>query len=269
MEDIAVGIAGCAGRTGVALLREILAREGCRLAGGSVRPGSPAEGRDLGEIAGPGPLGRAATADAESLFSEARVVIDFTVPGAAARHAKLAARNGTALVVGTTALDAAAKRALDEAASSVPVLEGANMSLPVNFLIEAVRQAAERLGPEYDVEILDLHNWDKQDAPSGTALELGRAVAAGRGVALDEVALRGRDGHTGKRPKGAIGFATLRGGDVAGENTVLFVGQGERLELGHRTWDRSVYARGALTAALWLAADRPPGLYAMRDVLGH
>ena len=172
-----------------------------------------------------------------------------------------------ALVIGTTGLDVAQAQAVKQAAKQVPIMWAPNMSLAVTLLTNLVEDVARRLGADYDIEILEMHHRDKIDAPSGTALALGRAAAAGRGVDLDSVAQRVRDGHTGARRSGDIGFATLRGGDVAGEHTVSFAAIGERLELSHRATSRQVFARGAVTAAKWVAG-KEPGLYDMKDVLG-
>jgi 4-hydroxy-tetrahydrodipicolinate reductase len=262
-----IGIAGCAGRMGRMLLRTVLDAPGAELAGGIERPGHPTLGQDLGTVAGGEPLGFSVTDDAAALFATADVVIDFSAPAAALTHAGLAARHGTALVVGTTGLAADHRSALEQAAESVPVVVAANMSVGVNLLLGLTRLLAEVLGPDFDIEIVEMHHRQKVDAPSGTALALGEAAAAGRGIALGDAAVRVRDGHTGPRPTGAIGFATLRGGDVIGEHTVIFAGEGERLELTHRAASRSVFASGAIRAALW-CEGRAPGLYTMRDVLG-
>ena len=259
-----IGIMGCGGRMGKLLIAEVLATPGAVLAGGTT---ASAAGRDLAEIAGLPAIGIAGTADAEAVIGACDVVIDFTTPAATARHAAAAARLGTALVIGTTGLDGAAHAAIDAAAAAVQVVAAPNMSLGVNLLLGLVEQVARRLDAGYDIEIVETHHRHKVDAPSGTALGLGLAAAAGRGVELDAVAIRSRDGHTGPRPVGSIGFAALRGGDVVGDHTVMFAGEGERLELTHRAGDRRIYARGAVRAALW-TVGRSAGLYGMRDVLG-
>ncbi|HZS84817.1 MAG TPA: 4-hydroxy-tetrahydrodipicolinate reductase [Stellaceae bacterium] len=267
MSATRMGILGCGGRMGRMLIAEIAATPGCAVAGGAEAPGSDMVGRDLGELAGLPPLGIAAGSDRAALFAASDVVIDFTVPAATVAHAALAAEQGRALVIGTTGLDPAQGAAVAQAARRAPIVWAANMSLAVTLLLDLVESAARRLGPDYDIEVLEMHHRHKVDAPSGTALALGKAAAAGRGVALDSVAQRVRDGHTGPRRSGDIGFATLRGGDVAGEHTVIFATAGERLELGHRATSRQVFARGAVHAARWLVA-KPPGLYDMKDVLG-
>ena len=262
-----IGITGCAGRMGRMLLQTVLATEAASLAGGMERPGHPALGEDLGTLAGAQPVGIAAGEDAATLFAASDVVIDFSAPAAVLTNAPLAAAHRTALVVGTTGLGAEHKAALAAAAATVPVVVAANMSIGVNLLLGLTRRVAGILGPEWDIEIVEMHHRHKVDAPSGTALALGEAAAEGRGAVLDEAEVRVRDGHTGPRPAGAIGFATLRGGDVVGEHTVIFAGEGERLELTHKAASRSVFAAGAVRAALW-CEGRAPGLYAMSDVLG-
>ena len=263
MAEIGIGIAGCAGRMGRALVTEVVGTAGARLAGGT---DSSAAG-DLGELAGLGRLGIAAGTDPEALFAAADVVIDFTTPAATLRHAAIAGRTGKALVIGTTGLNAAEAETIKAAARTAPIVWSPNMSLGVNLLLGLVEQVARTLGPEYDIEVLEMHHRLKRDAPSGTALGLGEAAARGRQVALAEAAVRSRDGLVGIRPEGSIGFAALRGGDVVGDHTVIFAGPGERLELTHKAADRRIYARGAMRAALW-AAGQAPGLYGMKDVLG-
>ncbi len=262
-----IAVVGCAGRMGQMLVREITADGQAELAAATERAGSPAIGRDAGVLAGQEPAGVIVTADPAAAFAAAQAVIDFTVPSAVPLHAGLAALHGSALVIGTTGLGPAEDAAIDDAAKSVPVVQAPNMSLGINLLCGLVERVARTLGPAFDIEIVEMHHRHKVDAPSGTGLALGRAAAAGRGVGLDEAALRGRDGHTGVRPEGGIGFAVMRGGDVVGDHTVVFAGPGERLELGHRAGGRHIYAAGAVHAALWCAA-RAPGRYGMADVLG-
>lgn len=262
-----IGIAGCAGRMGRMLLQTVLATDGASLAGGIDRPGHEAVGVDLGTLAGTSAVGVVAGDDPAALFAASDVVIDFTAPASVLEHARLAAEQATALVVGTTGLEAVHRDALAHAGRTVPVVVAANMSVGVTLLLGLTRRVAELLGPDYDIEIVEMHHRHKVDAPSGTALALGNAAAEGRGVALADASVRVRDGQTGPRPAGAIGFATLRGGDVVGEHTVIFAAEGERIELTHRASSRTVFARGAVRAALW-CAGRPPGVYSMRDVLG-
>lgn len=262
-----IGIAGCGGRMGRMLLAEVLATPGATLAGGVERAGAEAVGRDLGELAGQKPLGMRAGDDAEALLAHADVLIDFTTPAATLDHAGLAAAAGKAVVVGTTGLDAVQGRALRKAAETIPLVWAPNMSLGVTLLMSLVEQVARALDPSYDIEILEMHHRHKVDAPSGTALALGRAAASGRDVALETVWQKTRDGVTGTRRAGDIGFATLRGGDVVGDHTVVFAGEGERLEITHKASSRQVFAKGAVRAALWVHG-KPPGLYSVRDVLG-
>ena len=263
---IGIGIAGCGGRMGRALVAAVAASQEARLAGATARSAA-LQGQDAGTLAGLDPLGAAIGEDAAALFAASDAVIDFTSPEATLHHAAIAARTGKALVIGTTGLTPADSDTIAAAAQHAPIVLAPNMSLGVNLLLGLVEQVARTLGPDFDIEILELHHRLKKDAPSGTALGLGQAAARGRGISLDEAAIRSRDGLTGARPEGAIGFATLRGGDVVGDHTVIFAGLGERLELSHKASDRNIYARGALRAALW-AAQQPPGLYGMKDVLG-
>ena len=212
-----------------------------------------------------GSLGRGD--DPAALAAQCEVLVDFSAPDALAANLEAALAAATPIVIGTTGLAAEHHQAIDRASTKIAVLQSANMSLGVNLLAHLVRRAAERLGGEWDVEIVEMHHRMKADAPSGTALLLGAAAAEARGVALDGVSDRGRDGITGARTPGHIGFAALRGGSVAGDHQVIFAGEGERIELGHRAESRDIFARGAVEAALWLAG-RPAGRYAMADVLG-
>lgn len=267
MADCRIGVVGCSGRMGQMLVREIVGTKGCAFAGGTEAPDSAALGRDAGEIAGVGPLQAKIGSDPAALFAAADAVIDFTSPKATLAHARLAAEAGKVLVIGTTGLTAADDAAIAEAARRAPIVRSPNMSLAVNLLEALVERVARSLGPDYDIEIFEIHHRHKVDAPSGTALALGEAAARGRNVKLGDVALRGRDGHTGARPSGGIGFASLRGGSEVGDHSVMFCGEAERLELTHKATGRQIYARGALRAAVW-ARGRAPGLYGMKDVLG-
>ncbi|MDB5408825.1 MAG: 4-hydroxy-tetrahydrodipicolinate reductase [Rhodospirillales bacterium] len=266
MSKTRIGVVGCAGRMGRMLIAEIAGSGDCIVAGGVEAPSSPNIGRDLGELAGIEPLGLAVGGDRAALFAASDVVIDFTVPAASVAHASLAAERGCALVIGTTGLDTAQAAALQAAAKRTPIVWAPNMSLGVTLMTDLVEHLARRLDAEFDIEILEMHHRHKIDAPSGTALALGQAAAAGRGIALDGVAQRTRDGQTGPRRSGDIGFATLRGGDVVGEHTVIFAAEGERVEISHRATSRRVFARGALRAARWVVG-KPPALYDMKDVL--
>ncbi len=262
-----IGVAGCAGRMGLMVVRHVMAAPGCTLAGAIERPGSPALGQDAARLAGLEPAGVPVNDDPLPLFAGCDAVIDFSMPAAVPALAALAAQGKTGYVVGTTGLDAAAEAALDKAARHTAVVQAPNMSLGVNLLMALVERVAATLGEAFDIEIVEMHHRHKVDAPSGTALALGRAAAAGRGVALDDHAVRVRDGQTGPRRAGDIGFATLRGGDVVGDHTAIFAGPAERLELTHKAGSRDIFAAGALRAALW-THGKPPGRYGMKDVLG-
>ena len=262
-----IAIAGAAGRMGQMLVREIAHTQGCSLAGAIEASGSNALGRDVGELAGAGAKGVKIVADGAAALAEAEALIDFTVPAATVAHAKLAVDKGVSMIIGTTGLDPQQTQAIHEAAKKVPIMWAANMAVGVNILLSLVEKTAAMLDPTYDIEIFEMHHRHKFDAPSGTALALGRAAAAGRKVDLEKVWRRSRDGHTGARPTGEIGFAALRGGEEVGVHTVYFAAAGERLELSHRSFSREGYAAGAVRAALWLKGKKP-GLYGMKDVLG-
>lgn len=263
-----IGVLGCAGRMGRAIIGEILRTDGCTLTGGTEVAGHSAIGQDLGALADVDDIGLKVHDNAPDLIGAADAIIEFSTPEATIRHAILAAEHGTAHVIGTTGLDAEAERLLREMATRTSIVWAANMSLGVNLLCGLAEQVARILGPEaFDIEIVEMHHRQKIDAPSGTALALGEAAARGRDVTLEDVADRGRDGITGARKSGAIGFAALRGGDVVGDHSVVFAGAGERIELTHRATDRGIYARGAVHAARWLEG-RAAGLYSMADVLG-
>tara|TARA_A100001037_G_scaffold101312_1_gene92268 strand:- start:11085 stop:11900 length:816 start_codon:yes stop_codon:yes gene_type:complete len=265
--EIKVGITGCAGRMGRALMWQVAEHERCALSGGSEHADSEAIGLDLGELAGLGTLGLTVSRDTRLVFETADVVLDFTSPSATAHHAEIAAATGTAWVAGTTGLAPKQEAAIVEAASKTAIVRAANMSVGVNLLLALTEQVANVLGPDFDIDVLEMHHRHKVDAPSGTALALGRAAAAGRGVSHDDVADRGRDGITGERRRGDIGYAVLRGGNVAGEHSVIFAADNERIELTHKATDRAIFARGAIMAALWLDG-KSPGFYSMMDVLG-
>ena len=262
-----IGVIGCGGRMGRANLRAILEARGVDLGGGIERPGHPVLGQDLGSLAGLEPVGLRATDDLAHLLARCDVVIEFSSPAATLANLALSAGSGTPHVIGTTGLDAEEEARLRGHAERIPVVWAANMSVGVNLLLDLVTRAAAALDPGFDIEIVEMHHRHKVDAPSGTALALGKAAAAGRGVELAAVAERGRDGMTGARVRGAIGFASLRGGDVVGDHRVVFAGAGERLEFAHLAAERSIYARGALQAARWVVGQGP-GVYGMRDVLG-
>ena len=267
MAGTKMGVVGCGGRMGRMLVAEIVANEGCALAGGCAKPGSGYINQDIGELAGVGRRGISVGDNAEKLIRESDVVIEFTTPGATASHAAQAAGLEKAMVIGTTGLSVEEADGVRQAARRIPIVWAPNMSLGINLLLGLVEDVARRLGPDWDVEIMEMHHRGKVDAPSGTALALGLAVAAGREVKFEGVQQRARDGITGPRRAGDIGFAALRGGDAVGDHHVIFAGGGERLELIHRATSRSIYAKGAVRAARWVVG-RPPGLYGLKEVLG-
>jgi len=241
--------------------------DGVSVAAAVELPGHAAVGRDMGLTAGIGETGVTIGSDLRAAVAAADVTVDFTFHTEAPKNAALCASLGKALVLGTTGLDAGESAGIREAASRVPVVWAPNYSLGVNLLFSLVRQAAHTLGMDYDIEIVETHHRFKKDAPSGTALGLARAAAAGRRQGLNKVAVFGRHGMTGERPNGEIGIHALRGGDVVGDHTVLFAAPGERVELAHQATGREAFAPGALMAAKWVAG-RKPGLYDMQDVLG-
>ena len=262
-----IGVIGCAGRMGRANLRELLGTPGAELVGGAERPGHAAVGQDLGVLAGLDPIGITAGDDVAALIAASQVVIEFSAPEATLANAARCAELGCAHVIGTTGLGAEQERQLRRHAERVAIVWAPNMSVGVNLLLGLVEQVARTLDPAFDIEIVEMHHRHKVDAPSGTALALGRAAARGRAVELDAVGVRARDGITGARGVGEIGFAVLRGGDVVGDHRVIFAGQGERIELAHIASDRRIYSLGAVRAAMWAGAQ-PPGLYGMSEVLG-
>jgi 4-hydroxy-tetrahydrodipicolinate reductase len=266
-DTVNIAILGAGGRMGRALIRTLADTPGRALSAAVEHTGSPLIGHDAAVLAGLPPGGIAITADTAAAIAASTVAIEFSTPSATVKHAELAADKGVAYVVGTTGLAEADEEVLREAAQRIPVVYADNYSIGMTLLGDLVQRAAARLGPEFDIEIVEMHHRHKVDAPSGSALALGRAAATGRGVVLDEVAVRGRDGVTCAREAGTIGFAALRGGDVPGDHTVIYAGDGERLELTHRASSRDIFARGAIRAALW-AVGMPAGLYNMRDVLG-
>ena len=260
-------IVGCAGRMGRMLVAEILAGDGATLIGGIEHGESAFLGQDIAVLAGLDEVGIVVGSDTDALFAAADVVIDFTLPQATIHHTQGAIKHGTALVIGTTGLGQEEQAAVEKAANSVAVVQAANYSVGVNLLLGLTSQVAGVLENDYDIEVLEMHHRHKVDAPSGTALALGQAAADGRGVDLEAVSARVRDGHIGARNPGDIGFATLRGGDVVGDHSVIFAADGERIELHHKASSRTVFARGAVRSAKW-CENKAPGLYSMRDVLG-
>lgn len=267
MSDMRLIVAGASGRMGRTLVRAIADTKGVTLCGALEQAGSPMIGRNASDLAGVGGQDILVTDDTEMLMAHADGIIDFTVPSATVDHAKLAAKAGIVHIIGTTGFSADDEAAIAEAAKRAVIVKSGNMSLGVNLLAALVKRVAKTLDEDFDIEVVEMHHNKKVDAPSGTALLLGRAAADGRGISLDQRSVRSRDGHTGARQAGDIGFATLRGGTVVGDHTVLFAGPAERIELSHRAEDRMIFARGAVKAALW-ANGKKPGLYSMADVLG-
>jgi 4-hydroxy-tetrahydrodipicolinate reductase len=267
MSEMKLAVLGAAGRMGQALIRAVSATEGCVLAGGVEAKDSPAVGRDLGEIAGLGSLGVQVSDDPLPLFAKVDGVLDFTSPSATVAFAALSAQARIVHIIGTTGLSPSDEGKLKAAARHAAIVKAGNMSLGVNLLAALTERVAQALGPDFDVEILELHHRHKRDAPSGTALMLGDAAARGLRVDLASHSARARDGDVGPRKVGDIGFAVMRGGDVVGEHRVIFAGEGERIELAHIATDRGIFATGAVRAALW-AKGRGPGLYSMADVIG-
>jgi 4-hydroxy-tetrahydrodipicolinate reductase len=267
MSDMGLIVVGAAGRMGRTLVRVIAETQGAVLAGAVEQAGSPELGKDSGLLAGLGANGITLTDDPLPLFAKADGVLDFTAPKATIAFAELAAQARIVHVVGTTGLSGEDDKKLAAAARHAVLVKSGNMSLGVNLLAVLVRQAAKALDADFDIEILEMHHRHKVDAPSGTALLLGAAAAEGRGIDLAAHSVRTRDGHTGARKRGDIGFATMRGGSVVGEHLVLLAGEGETIEIAHKATDRAIFARGAVKAALW-GQGKKPGLYSMADVLG-
>ncbi len=267
MSDMRLVVAGAAGRMGRMLVQVIHATPGAVVAGALERAGSPFLGQDAGELAGVGNIGVSVSADPLEALVNADGVIDFTIPASTVELSAFAAQARIVHVIGTTGLASGDLEKIAAAARHAVIVRSGNMSLGVNLLAGLVKKVAATLGEEYDIEILEMHHRMKVDAPSGTALMLGEAAAAGRGVDLASHSVRARDGHTGARPDGVIGFQTLRGGTVVGDHDAIFAGPGERLILSHKAEDRGIFARGAMRAALW-GRGKKPGQYNMADVLG-
>ena len=262
-----IAVMGASGRMGQMLVRLVTDAPDLHLCAALERPGHDWQGRDVGQAMGGAALGVAVSDDLDAALARADAVIDFTAPAVTVDLARRAAQAGVAHVIGTTGFDADDLAAIALAGQTGRIVRAGNMSLGVNLLLDLVAQVARALGPDYDIEVVEAHHRHKVDAPSGTALMLGQAAADGRGVALDDAADRGRDGITGARVPGAIGFHAIRGGDFIGEHDVIFAGPGERITLRQVASDRALFARGALQAARWLQGQGP-GEYSMRDVLG-
>lgn len=267
MSDIKIAVTGAAGRMGRELVRIIAETNGVTLSGATEPAGSPHLGTDIATLAGLPPSGIVVTSDPAAIVAASDAVIDFTTPQATVEIAALASKAGVVHVIGTTGLGENDEAAIEAASRHATVIKAGNMSLGINLLTAVTRRIAEALDADFDIEIVEMHHRQKVDAPSGTALMLGQAAAQGRGIELTSASVRTRDGHTGPRQRGDIGFATLRGGSVIGDHTVIFAGDGERIEITHRAGDRSIFARGAVKAAVW-GRDKGPGLFDMSDVLG-
>ncbi len=267
MTEMRLAVIGAAGRMGRTLVHTIHETNGCCVAGGTERAGSEFIGKDVGPLAGLPELGITITDDPLELFTQIEGIIDFSTPAATLEHAELAAQARIVHVIGTTGMSEDDEKKLRAASRHSRIVKAGNMSLGVNLLTALVRKVAAALDEDFDIEVVEMHHKHKVDAPSGTALMLGEAAAAGRGEHLSNRAVRSRDGITGARNSGDIGFATLRGGSVVGEHSVIFAGNSERIELTHKAESRTLFASGAVKAALW-AMDKKPGYYSMMDVLG-
>jgi len=262
-----LAIAGAAGRMGRELARIVNETQGCQLSGGLEAPGSAYIGADYGELLGIGKNGIIISDRSETVLAACDGIIDFTIAPATMALVKLTSQLKKIHVIGTTGISADDDAVIKAAAANTVIMKTGNYSLGVNMLAALVKKAAAALGEEFDIEILEMHHRNKVDAPSGTAYLLGKAAADGREISLKDKSVRVRDGNTGARNSGDIGFATLRGGSVVGDHTVIFAGGGERLELRHVAENRELFARGAVKAALWCKGQKP-GLYNMFDVLG-
>ncbi len=262
-----IAISGATGRMGRALIEACHATGGMRLVAALEQPGGPRIGVDAGDVAGLGPLGVPVSADFDKVIGELDVLVDFTRPEATLRYLDSCLRAGIRMVIGTTGFDAAGKEAIARSAREIPIVFAPNMSVGVNLCFKLADLAARVLGEDADIEIVEAHHRHKVDAPSGTALRLGEVVAGALGRDLKSCAVYGREGTTGARDRKTIGFSTIRAGDIVGDHTVMFAGDGERVEITHKASSRTTFAKGALRAALWLA-DKRPGLYDMQDVLG-
>lgn len=267
MSQMKIAVMGAAGRMGRELVRAISAVEGCAVAGGTEPPGSKMIGQDIGLLAGLGELGVKVSGDPLEVIAKCDAILDFTIPAATVEFAGLAANARIVHVIGTTGLTEQHEAAIKAAARHATIVKSGNMSLGVNLLVALTRRVAAALDDDFDIEVVEMHHRHKVDAPSGTALMLGEAAAIGRKVELKDKRVSTRDGHTGARRRGDIGFATLRGGNVVGEHTVVFAADGERIELSHKATDRGIFARGAVKAAQW-GKGKGPGVFSMSDVLG-
>ena len=267
MTDMKLAVIGAAGRMGLTLIRTVKDVHGCCVGAAIEMPGSIALGQDAGLLAGVGKLTVPITDDFAAVAGHVDGVLDFSTPVASLQVAAIAAKAGIVHVIGTTGFNADDDKKIAGYAKKARIVKAGNMSLGVNLLAGLTRKIAAALDEDFDIEIVEMHHKHKVDAPSGTALMFGQAAAEGRGIDLAKNSVRSRDGHTGARGRGSIGFATLRGGNVVGEHTVIFAGENERIEITHKAMDRGIFARGAVKAALW-ARGQPPGLYSIADMLG-
>ena len=261
-----IGVLGAGGRMGRTLIQAVQ-QAGYQLAAAVERPESSLVGTDAGELAGIGSVGVKVSGSLADVLKDCDVIIDFTAPVATAQHLKLCREAGVAMVIGTTGMSDEQKAELDEVATHTPVVYAANYSVGVNVSIKLLELAAKVFGDTVDIEVIEAHHRHKVDAPSGTALMMGEAIADTLGRNLKEVAVYGREGHTGPRDRQTIGFETIRGGDIVGEHTVMFIGEGERVEVTHKATNRMNFASGAVRAAAWVVG-REARKYDMKDVLG-
>ena len=265
--NMKVGVVGCAGRMGQMLVREVIKTEGCELSGGTEEPKNKALGNDVATYSGLPECGHTISEDSEKLFETSDIVIDFTLPAATLMHLNFAQKHKTSLILGTTGHNQNALEAIVKASENIIIVKAMNFSIGVNALFALTEKLSSMLDASFDIEVLEMHHKHKLDAPSGTAIALGEAAAKGRSVYLDDVSVRGRDGISDARKKGEIGFASLRGGEVVGDHSIIFASESERIELTHKAGSRGIFSRGAVVAALW-TKDKSPGLYNMQDVLG-
>lgn len=261
-----IAVAGAGGRMGRQLISAIAATEDARLTAAFERKGSSLLGSDAGELAGIGHLGVAIRSDLSQAVDKFDVLIDFTRPEGTLAHLAFCAEHHKAMVIGTTGFDEAGKAAIDQASQKTAIVFAANFSIGVNLMLKLLEKAAMVMGEYSDIEIIESHHRHKVDAPSGTALAMGESIAQALGKDLGQCAVYSREGHTGERQAGTIGFATVRAGDIVGEHTAMFVDIGERIEISHKASSRMTFAHGALRAALWLT-DKKSGIFDMKDVL--
>lgn len=262
-----IAVAGASGRMGRILIEAVQSNESAVLTAATERPGSSLIGADAGELAGVGALNVSISDSLDKVINDFDVLIDFTAPAASLAHAEICAANNKAMIVGTTGFSDAEKTAFNSSLEKIPAVVASNYSTGVNLCFKLLDIAARVIGEDSDIEVYEAHHRHKVDAPSGTALSMGEVIADALGRDLNKVAVYGREGQTGARDKDAIGFATVRGGDVVGDHTVSFLADGERVEITHKASSRMSFARGAVRAAVWLASQ-DVGLYDMQDVLG-